>query len=882
MARTSRNGAPAPSFDNLDDLDIDDMFGADDDGMFDEIGMDLAPIGQLGADLTDNFGAVPEMEEAAPFPVPSPSPAAVEEAPKRRKTKRKPKSPILLDEDEDLNEAPKKKRKSNKLGNIKKKGSKKDKDNKEESKGSNEVSTKSSKSKVKGMGMTPSLTRGASSGPSTPQGQVAAAGMFGVRQKRGHTALPLSRAISDKHKLKTKSSSKSIGSEALGAGGGEKIKTKKGTSSSAAAPAAAAAPPQPVVPEVPKGPPVFAPPIPQSSYCGLKPSSTLFYPFLPTLPNEPSIKNRKQYPVLDRINTVFMGFINATSATKNAAGGAPVNDTEEAFRLMLDTLKDLNPSGGQPTEKDDKKTAISNAIGSLRQTVTGMDKHTLAMDLFSTCSLLKRQHDFLQLNLSNMDRWCKENFSEADYDATYGDPEKKEKEVVVESLLKTFKKPLIKVKIKCSGFKEPKLSGPLFAFLPASIVPPGPGDISKEKKTTKKRKSAALSSSEPSLLPPTIPVVAAPVVEKEVVIKTYAEQRPKQRRQLITDHIAHTAKELEAACIISTVARCQAIDRRHTDLKKMVDEDEVLVIHTAAMWQYIDKAGYFSDFTEEALNDTLRSVWAPEVKSNAGRDIPFDVPRAAARIQNGNDTNSSDEEQLLFDRLQSLLVDEQADSDDELDDDDEDEDESFLHDNFDESIEVLSLPPRFIGPAFADLASLNLHERAYLHLRRSGLCEHQAYPILKSNAGREAQDQALPVTSNSNLENQALPVQSNSSDISEMVASERDTSWGRETTVAAEEGISEESSAEKETLEDIVKRMSADLRDLNKINNSRASFLENVARTRLATTRDAKKKAGEEMALIAKCHQLLKRSKDHKAKPSKPKVATKDEYALPW
>ena len=846
MARTSRNGAPAASFDALDNIDIDDMFADDGDALFDDLDMDLAPIG----DITENMesiaaeAAAAAENKAAPSPVPSP---AAEELPKRRKTKRKPKSPILLDEEEELNEAPKKRRKNNKTGTAKKKGSKKGKE--DESKG--EPTRTKSKSQVKGMGNAPSLTRGASASLSTPQGQVAAAGQFGGRQKRGQFALPLSRATtSEKQKIKTKSSSKSVGGEAA-SGGGDKGKTKKGTTSSVASTSSVAG-----APELPKGPPVFVPPIAQS-YCGLKPSNTLFYPFLPALPNEPSIKNRKQYPVIDRINTAFMGFINSTSATKNAIGGAAVHETEDVFRLMLETLKDLNPSGGQPTAQDDKKVAISNAIGSLRQTVSGMDKHKLAEDLFSTCALLKRQHDFLQLNLSNMERWCKDNFSDADYNATYGPPEKKQKEVVVESILSKFKKPLIKVKIKCNGFKEPKLSGPLFAFLPASVVPPGPGDSNKEKKS-KKRKS---STSEPSLLASATTVAAA--VEKEVVIKTYAELRPARRRQLITDHIAHTAKELEAACISRTAARCQAIERRHNELKKMVDDDEVLVIHTAAMWQYVDKAGYFSDFTEEALNDTLRSVWAPEVKSNAARDVPFAVRRPTGRIQSEEKSGGSDKAQLVFDSLQSLLVEEQSDSEEE---DDDDEDESLLHDNFDEPIDALSLPPRFLGPSFVDLAGLSLHERAYLHLRGAGLCESQP----------------LPVESNSELENQVLPaVMSDSSNMAESLASKVDSSRGREIT-AEEEGVSEGSTIENDTLEDIIERMSADLRDLNKVNNARASFLENIARIRLARMRDAKKKTSQEVTMIAKCQQLLKKTKDSKAKPSKPKVAVKDEYALPW
>ena len=855
MARTGR---PPSAFDldnSLDNIDIDDMFADGEDGLFDDLEMDLAPIGDITGNM-ESIADVGAVEEAAPSPAPSP---AAEEPPKRRKTKRKPKSPVLLDEDEDLNEVPKKRRKVTKVG-TKKKGSKKDKD---ETKG--EPAARPLKgSKVKGMGSGPSLTRGTSLSQS-PQGQVAAAGQFGRRQNRGQFALPMSRAASDKLKIKTKSS-KSGGNDAA-PGSDKSGKTKKGSAPSAASASAT------VAPEVPKGPPVFAPPKPQSSFCGIKQSRTLFYPFLPLLPNEPSIKNRKQYPVMDRVNTTFMGFINSTSAAKKTVGGAPVNETEDVCQLMLETLKDLNPSGGQPTAEDDKKTAISNAVGSLRQTLSSMDKHQLAGDLFNTCSLLKRQHDFLQTNLSNMEKWCKGNFSEADYNATYGSPEKKQKEPVQESVLSTFKKPLIKVRVKCGGFKEPKLNGPLFAFLPVSVVPAPPGEAtsSNKEKKTKKRKSA---TSEISILPAS-PTSVAPLAEKEVVIKTYAELRPSKRRQLITDHIAHTAKELEAACISRTIARCQAIDRRHSDLKKMVEEDEVLVIHTAAMWEYIEKAGYFADFTEEALNDTLRSVWAPDVTPAVSRNVPSGVHLAPGISRSEIESAGSGEAPSVFDKLQSLLVEEHSDDEEEEDEEDDDDDDSgsLLCDNIDEPIEASTLPTRFSGPTFANLIGLTLHERAYLHLCSAGFCENLRLPAMSQTP---------------DVEKSLSPVTSDSSKLSNGVASEMDSSRGDESTTQ-EDGVSDEGiTAEKDvfeeidTLEDIVDRMSADLRELNKVNNARASFLESVARVRLATTRDSKKKSGDELALINRCQQLLKRSKDIKAKPSKPKVAAKDEYALPW
>jgi len=835
MVRTSR-GTPAPGFD-LDNIDIDDMFADDGDALFDGLDIDLDQMG----DITNNMGTEADAsgDAAKAESKTAPAPAPTEE-PKRRKTKRKPKSPVLLDEEED--EAPRKKRRSAKTGATKKKTSSK----KEKEEVKTEVnSTTKSKSKVKATGMPPPLSRHPSSAPSTPsQGNVAAAGQFGGRTKRGQFALPLSRSSSDRQKVKSTktAASKSASSKATpvisdgAASGVEKNKPRKG--------------PTPVVPpaptETPKAmpPPVFIPFVPPSNFCGLNSSNTLFYPFLPALPAEPSFKNRKQYPIMDRIHTSFMSHINTTSAAKQSNGGSPVADTENIFRLMLDTLKDLNPSGGQAnaSAQDDKKSMVSNAIGSSRHTVFGLENEKLAGDLFSVCSLLKRQFDFLKTNLSNMDRWCKENFSDADYNATFGSTEslKKQKEVATESVLSKFKKPLIRVKVKCSGFKEPKLSGPLFAFLPqASGSSSGPSDQGKEKKSSKKRKSA---TSVASLT--TVTGTAALSVEKEVVVRTYPDLRPAKRRQLIVDHIAHTAKELEAACISRTASRCQAIERRHGELRKMVEEDEVLVIHTAAMWQYTEKAGYFADFTEEALRDTLRSVWAPEVKQNLVRDIPSTANEKTSRFRlegaDGENTSVSTGSSI-FHGLQSLLVEESSD---------DDEDESDLQDiNLDEAMNTSRL-----SLLLADVSDLTLDERAYMHVRRAGILLHHP-PRTESTIGNES-----------------------------LVASPGIDSLGgrKDAEDDGDTGVGRCSLEGGDRLEDIVESMSADLRELNKVNNARASFLESITRSRLVVMRSARNKASEEAALVARCQHVLKRNKDSKVKTAKPKAAMKDEYALPW
>ncbi|CAB9514502.1 hypothetical protein SEMRO_657_G182580.1 [Seminavis robusta] len=462
------------------------------------------------------------------------------------------------------------------------------------------------------------------------QGNVAAAGQFGGRQKRGQFALPLSRSKSEsqqkaKSKLAiSKPPPSGMVSSASSTSLGEKKKNKKPstTTITATGTTTQSAPVAPV-PLVPEKPAPFAPPHPQATYCGLSASSGLFYPFMPALPPEPSLKNRKQYPVIDKIHASFSSYINTTNVPKN-------NNTTQQI-----------------------------------------------------CKIWTR---------------CKGNFTEQEYAATYGlsDPQKKQKETVaVESVFAGLKAPLVKVKIKFSGFKESKLNPPLFAILPKSVISGSSlaPEHSKEKKTTKKRKSSIL---DPSTVA-NANAVPVPIADKEDLWKTYMTQRPGKWRQLVADDVALTAKELEAACISSTIARCQAIERRHADLKSTVEKDDVPLIHTATMWQYIDKAGYFSAFTDESLKDTLRSVWSPEVKYSFQREITrSSTPKVVREKCKG--------QKSVFEGLQSLLV--EVMSDDEGDSDDEDD--SILDD--DDNVDDILDPSIQYNTKLVDLSGLTLEE----------------------------------------------------------------------------------------------------------------------------------------------------------------------------
>ena len=257
------------------------------------------------------------------------------------------------------------------------------------------------------------------------------------------------------------------------------------------------------------------------------------------------------------------------------------------------------------------------------------------------------------------------------------------------------------------------------------------------------------------------------------------------------------------------------------------------------------KAGYFSDITEDALNDTLRSLWAPEVKLGAARELSSPDKSMVSNQQPLDECKRSARESVFY-GLQSLLVNEASDSDDDTDDGDESTDDGERS-NYDEPI--LASDSELPSCGLVDLSGLNLDARTYLHLRRVGLVSENHQPP----------DAKLPVNG----------LESNSP------RGERDY---------LDDGVPQRLSDDDhdETLEDIVARMSADLVRLNKLNNARASFLESAARTHISVSEARKRMVGKETVLVTKCQQLVKKNKDSKVKSSKPKTASKDEYALPW
>lgn len=811
MARTQSNRKDT-SINALDDLDLDDMFEGEQNGLFDELGMDLGELGDIANDDMQNKATTTSRKKALSTKglddmkfdllgdigvddgATSNSPTTLDEnisspiiKKSKRKAKRKARDMSPYDDDEyDEDSAGMKKRRYTKKARtaVPKKA-------KDDVGSSPPISSPKTK-KAKTTSLPAVVERSSSQG-----NIVAAAGQFGGRHKRA-TYLPLSRGTS-------------------------KTKTKAGTAG-----------PQPQVPVLLEPPKIervmeqnpsqplilkrgrsqteISKPI-ESHFCGLHSSDTIFYPFMATLPPEASMKKcSKHYSSLEKINA------SLTFTT-------PGPDLDDAIVKLL-MLYD-------PAPTNDKKLVVSGSVIATRKVVNSIDRQRLVSDLTSVSTLVKRQHDFLAQSLENMERWCKHHFSDGDYRAVYGGEKPK-------PILAQLTSPFVRVRIKCASMKESKLSTLLMAQIPMpstakpilphpsastivnnSNIPPLTGSSSmappiSSSVTTKKKRVDTASS---LLAVDNSNGGAAAKVAEEPVIP-YSELSPNARRELILDLIGKHALRLETKQADVDEIRRKALEKQNNGLQKVVDDDDLVAVNTMTLWKWVDKSCYLSDFSEQDIRDLL--TYQPQIDDERvfwEETFPKKTVHAV--------------KESLCERLQSLLVDVNTDSeDDECEDEADDDDSDSLWDS-------LKGTTTEMDGTLLDVSELTMEERAYVLLRAAGLMD-ESRPPPENGSNDDNNDDANDDDANDNN---------------------------------LEEGPS--------AFEDLILRMKKDLSHVDRRNNSRTAFLESSARAYLEVSRISKRQDERNSQMVARYNQLAKKQKETK-RSARQKLPRKDEEWVPW
>ena len=177
------------------------------------------------------------------------------------------------------------------------------------------------------------------------------------------------------------------------------------------------------------------------------------------IPQESTLR-KTQFPLFSTLHN-NMTTTSAAPVSQNAA-----KETDGIYRLISADLDQMyNDRNTSQAATDQRRANLGHVISSARTTLQSADRKKLLKSLYELCFLLKRQYEFLHQNDSNMERWCRENYSPADYQAAYGTvPAGYNQRGVAStpagmpqgSLFASLKSPIIKVKVKCPGFKPPK------------------------------------------------------------------------------------------------------------------------------------------------------------------------------------------------------------------------------------------------------------------------------------------------------------------------------------------------------------------------------------------------------------------------------------------
>lgn len=814
---------------SLDAFNLDDMFAEGGDALF---GFDQDLMGGMD-DIVDqerqggNNGNAAAAAAAAPAPPPAmPSvPASKRSGPRTKKSnpmipeedsakkgrgKRKAKAPQLaLDEDIELIEdGPRKKRKAS----LKSKGGKAELDAGGKSKKKKGAAAQAKQSKA---GFVPS---------------VPAVGQFGAR------------ATSSKFK-KTKKK---------GAPGGEEPPPPPTTLQSVPSTSVAARPP----------------PKQESTFCGLQPSKTVFYPFMEAVPAEPNLKNKKLYPGFDKISNAFTNaMVKPGDKLEEEEFSQGLSLDSPIFELLQETFEAISDKEKQ-NFNDEKKDALLKTIPQVRKFISKYDRQKVITDVYALLGLLGRQYNFLKTSLDNMQAWCQAEFTPQDFKATYDINESSRA-----TKQQRWKKQIVTVHIACPGHREPT---PLTAILPQSVVivhtptvpdppspiPAAPPAASASAASTPVAAAIATTSTtkkkttkpKPPAAPAPPPVPAAP--------KTYAESSPHERRSMIAERVTMIVSELQEK-------------HRQNELKQeigsrkpfTVTEDETL--STQRMWDFMEYKGFHktpstSLLSMQELNirpnkvvladpSRIRGYRANTPQEHKQRQVETgkvpesqqtgqgDAQATGHAVPSTEVTETKQQKEAyddirissnsLFDRLQSLLVDEDddendfteavTDSDDDSSSKGEDESLGFL-DEPDED-EGITDPMKAPNLPVVDLSNLSLEERTFIHLCKTGLIGSRLYPK------------------------------------AQLVLS------------------SAEGKSDEHDLSNVIGSMAEDLSEITAKNNARVQFLETaVAGMDLANSKHLE---DQQNSLITKCQNLMKRNKEKAKKNSSKK---KDDLNLPW
>ena len=375
-----------------------------------------------------------------------------------------------------------------------------------------------------------------------------------------------------------------------------------------------------------------------------------------------------------------------------------------------------------------------------------IDKSVLIGELRSLLDKVKTQRTFLTKQMCQMTSWCKENFNDTqngfqssnffESSSNYAHSVGVSQDVVDDIINITHPIPSsLKVKIQCIGFKNPDMA-PLDAIMTPSqetsplLMSCGVPIIKKRKKPPPLvMKSPILRKKIQKPLPlRPAPKPVKPTKPKPIVVKkkkhTFKDKSAVEKHKIITEILKERSLMFEQKVLKADTERQREINYRNEKLAYIIDQHTDRDMATDQFWEMAPLFAYWDEKSKEEIDNDLSTIWQPELPKRA---MMWSEPPTPVIIKSDNTEKSANakDESSLFDRLQSLLVEEEDSDEDEKSNYSDDEEMSD-----DDSIsEIQSRDHKNARSGLVDLSELSLDQRTYIHLRSINLLDQ---PLLTS------------------------------------------------------------------------------------------------------------------------------------------------------
>ena len=435
----------------------------------------------------------------------------------------------------------------------------------------------------------------------------------------------------------------------------------------------------------------------------------------------------------------------------------------------------------------------------------------------------------------------------------------------------------------------------------------------------RKRKSpvlAAIATSSTAPVPDTS--VSAPTVDPLSALAPsalYSDLSPRERLRCVATAVALRGRSLRANWAVARDVRVNAVRKMNVELLEDLSEvtmrgvgppsvakgdatgaatahRSVHVPNTVSMWQFLSHSPYLADMTEEKVTEGLAEAWQPEM---TGRELHWagEIPTLRIRqwkrpreeiaerqvIGEAMTSVSPPSSLSLFNRLQSLLV-EEVDTEDE--DESGNDESSLLPSHKEESLCELKvdrnhdsvsfkkeLSPRSVSDSHyiqhdkrpgdddegvMDVSALSLDQRAFLQLRAVGLIDAPLIPSLEPIVIEDCDDK-------SSCQNMSVN----------------------------DQGQREQEEDSK--VDDVIRRMTSHLSEMHRRNNTEAAFLQFAAMSCVEERNKKKLQDDKNAKLVDRHTQLVKRQSDKRkkmevaanfARQNKREDKEIDNLPLPW